>query len=68
MEVPVSSHDHLLIEECLGGRLDAFGELVAPYQDRIYNTIFRMTGSAEDAAELLQDAMIRAYRGLRFYQ
>jgi RNA polymerase sigma-70 factor (ECF subfamily) len=27
-----------------------------------------MTGSAEDSAELLQDAMIRAYRGLHSYQ
>jgi RNA polymerase sigma-70 factor (ECF subfamily) len=68
VEATVSSRDHLLIEECLGGRLDAFGELVLPYQDRIYNTIYRMTGSAEDSAELLQDAMIRAYRGLHSYQ
>lgn len=68
VEVVVRSRDLSLIEECLDGRLDAFGELIEPYQDRIFNTIYRMTGSTEDAAELLQEAMIRAFRGLKSYQ
>lgn len=58
----------MLIDECRRGRVEAFGELIQPYQDRLHNTLYRMAGSAEDAAELLQDALIRAFRGLDSYQ
>lgn len=64
----MSSRDQSLIAECLAGRTDAFGELIAPYQDRLYNTIVRLVGRPEDAAELFQESLIRAYRGLGSYQ
>lgn len=64
----VDDRERELIQDCLAGRVDAFGDLIAPYQDRLYNTLFRMTGHVEDASELLQEAMIRVYRGLRSYQ
>lgn len=62
-----STRDQALIDEVLRGRTDAFGELIQPYQDRLYNTLYRMVGSADDAAELFQEALIRAYRGLATY-
>lgn len=64
----MEARDKSLIRDCLDGQVDAFGELIAPYQDRLYNTLFRMSGNAEDAAELFQEAMIRVFRGLRSYQ
>lgn len=67
MGVAVASRDQALIEQCLEGRIDAFGELVAPYQDRLYNTLFRLLGNPDDAAELLQDAMVQAFRGLKSF-
>jgi RNA polymerase sigma-70 factor (ECF subfamily) len=42
----------------------AFGLLVERYQDRLYNTIFRLVGSAEDARDLLQDTFVKAYENL----
>ncbi|MGL4462956.1 MAG: sigma-70 family RNA polymerase sigma factor [Planctomycetia bacterium] len=63
-----ADREQSLIAECLSGKLDSFGDLIAPYQDRLYNTLFRLTGCREEAAELLQEALIRAYRGLRSYQ
>jgi RNA polymerase sigma-70 factor (ECF subfamily) len=64
----VEARDKTLIQDCLDGRVNAFEELIAPYQDRLYNTLYRMLGNAEDAAELFQEAMIRVFRGLGSYQ
>jgi len=42
----------------------AFTELVIRYQDRLYNYLYRMTGSREDAQDLAQETFVRAYRSL----
>ena len=63
-----SAEDTRLIEECLRGRAEAYAELVRKYQDRLYNTIYRLVGHAEDARDLVQDAFVQAYRSLdRFH-
>lgn len=67
MEIAVTSHDQALIDECLGGRVNAFGDLIAPYRDRLYNALYRILGSREDAAEVWQETMIRAFRGLESF-
>jgi len=41
---------------------DAFAELVARHQDRIYTAITRFCGNAEDASDITQRAFINAYR------
>lgn len=56
--------DHGLIEACRAGQTEAFGALVRRYQDRLYPTVFRLTGCAEDAQDLLQDAFLRAFQKL----
>jgi RNA polymerase sigma-70 factor (ECF subfamily) len=56
--------DHCLIAACLAGQTEAFGSLVRRYQDRLYPTVLRLTGSADDAHDLLQDAFLRAYQKL----
>ncbi|MBV9123103.1 MAG: sigma-70 family RNA polymerase sigma factor [Planctomycetes bacterium] len=60
----VSADDRRLIAECLQGRTAAFGELVRRYQDRLYNTVYRLVGNAEDAQDVLQDAFFHAYQSL----
>lgn len=64
----MEDRERRLIAECLAGHKEAFGSLIAPYQDRVYNVLFRMTGNQEDAAELFQESMVRVYRGLGTYQ
>src|SRR3954453_188867 len=60
--------DNRLIAACRAGKTEAFGVLVSRYQDRLYPTVFRLTGCAEDALELLQEAFLRAYQKLeRFH-
>jgi len=56
--------DNSLIEACRAGRSEAFGVLVQRYQDRLYPTMLRLTGGAEDALDLLQDAFLRAFEKL----
>lgn len=54
-----------LIEACRKGDASAFGILVRRYQDRLYPTLLRLTGQADDAQDLLQDAFLQAFRKLR---
>src|SRR5437588_3618473 len=60
----VNPDDHRLIAECLQGRTAAFGELVRRYQDRLYNTVYRLVENAEDAQDVVQDAFLNAYQSL----
>jgi RNA polymerase sigma-70 factor (ECF subfamily) len=46
----------------------AFGELVLRHQDRAFNLAFRLTGSHEDAADAVQEAFLKAYRGVRSFR
>jgi len=60
----VSADDHRLIAECLNGDTLAFGELIRRYQDRLFNTVYRLLGSIEDAQDVVQDTFLNAYRSL----
>lgn len=59
-ETPVSD-DTQLIEQALGGHSEAFEQLVLKYQDRLYNTVFHMVGHAEDARDIVQEALVQAF-------
>jgi len=60
--------DQDLIEASRAGKTEAYGILVRRYQDRLYPTVLRLTGCAEDAQDLLQETFLRAYQKLgRFH-
>jgi RNA polymerase sigma-70 factor (ECF subfamily) len=56
----IAFEDTALVERVRGGDMEAYGLLVAKYQDRIYNMIYRMCGRAADAEELAQETFLRA--------
>ena len=60
----VSADDHRLIAECLQGRTAAFGELVSRYQDRLFNTVYRLLDNADDAQDVVQEAFFNAFQSL----
>ncbi len=64
----MNSDDQRLIAECLAGRTAAFGELVSRYQDRLYNTVYRLVDNAEDAQDVVQDAFLNAYQSLASFK
>jgi RNA polymerase sigma-70 factor (ECF subfamily) len=63
-----SLDDHSLVQACRAGQTEAFGVLVQRYQNRLYPTVLRVIGSAEDAKDVLQDAFLRAFEKLDQFQ
>jgi RNA polymerase sigma-70 factor, ECF subfamily len=60
--------DQSLVQACRAGQTEAFGMLVQRYQERLYPTILRLIGSAEDAEDVLQDSFVRAFEKLEQFQ
>lgn len=58
------ANDRVLVTRVLDGDRDAYGGLVARYQDQLGRYAMRMLGNAADAEEALQDAFVRGYRYL----
>lgn len=72
-DVPVSSvlpddPDSALLARAQGGDMGAFETLVEGHRSRIYNLALRMLNSEDDAAEVLQESFISAYRNLNNFR
>lgn len=60
----MNDRDQMLLERIRAGEHEAFGALVEPYAPRVLSVVRRMTGDAAAAEDLLQDALLQAYRSL----
>ena len=56
--------DETLAERAAGGDEAAFEEIVTRYQARVFRLARRLTGSEDDAADVLQETFLQVYRGL----
>ena len=56
--------EYAVIRRVCAGDTDAFEALVTAYQKQVYNLALRTVGNEEDAAEMTQEAFLRAYRSL----
>jgi RNA polymerase sigma-70 factor (ECF subfamily) len=56
----VSFEDATLVERSRKGDMQAFGSLVAKYQERVLNVVFRLCGRWAEAEELAQEAFLKA--------
>lgn len=61
---PITYMEEDLIQRSRAGDSDAFAALVEEHRDAMYHLAWRMVGSPEDAADLVQEAFVRAYRSL----
>jgi RNA polymerase sigma-70 factor (ECF subfamily) len=57
-----------LITRTTAGERAAFNELVLKYQKPLYSLLFRMVSNHDDAADLLQKTMVKAFTGLGSFQ
>ncbi len=57
-----------IIERVLGGDANAFEELVLRYEKTVYSLAVRMVSDREDAADMTQEAFIKAYNSLSSFR
>lgn len=56
--------DGQVVASVLMGNTEAYALLVQRYQKPIYNLMYRMTGSSQDALDLAQETFIKAFEAL----
>ena len=56
--------EYLIVQRVLEGDTNAFEELVLEYEKKVYNVALRMLNNSEDAADMTQEAFIKAYNSL----
>jgi RNA polymerase sigma-70 factor, ECF subfamily len=64
----LNADDRQVIQAVLGGDSERFGLLVVKYQDRLFNGVSRMLGSAADADDVLQESFLQAFRKLSTFR
>ena len=58
----------MIVRKVLQGDANAFEKLVTEYERAVYAIAQRMTGNAEDAADMTQETFIKAYNSLSSFR
>jgi RNA polymerase sigma-70 factor (ECF subfamily) len=67
---PVSANmpEHELIGRAQAGDVAAFEALADVHADRLYTVVLRLLGDRGEAEDVLQETLLRAWRGIRRFQ
>lgn len=57
-----------LVSWSRNGDTAAYDELVRRYQERVYATVYNMTSNHDDAADLVQEAFVKAWQSLKRFK
>lgn len=63
-----ASLDLVIVEEVKAGNVSAFDRLIKKYRERLYSIVYNITSNREDAADLTQEAFIKAYQSINKFQ
>src|SRR6202140_115463 len=63
-----TAHERGLLERARARDEGAFASLVEPHRRELHAHCYRMLGSVHDAEDALQDALLRAWRGLKSFE
>lgn len=61
-------NEKALVAEARAGHGEAFATLLNQYDRRLFRLALNITGNQEDAADVLQEALMKAYRGLEGFR
>lgn len=57
-----------LIDRCRRNDLDAFNQLVLRYQDRIFNTVYRIINDHATTLDVCQESFMRAFQSIKKFR
>lgn len=60
----MTADEQFLLDRARHGQTDAFEELVRPHQDRLLKLALALSRNHEDAEDMLQDALVKAFKSL----
>jgi len=60
--------DVSIVRQVQAGDVAAFDQLVVKYRERLYSVVYHLTSNREDAADLTQDAFIKAFQSINRFQ
>ncbi len=60
--------DNAVVRRVQAGEVEAFDHLILKYRERLYGIIYNLTGNREDAADLTQDAFIKAFQAIHRFK
>jgi RNA polymerase sigma-70 factor (ECF subfamily) len=64
----INLNDAFLVKQCQRGDADAMGRLIVKHQDRLYNTILKICGNPDDAAELTQETFVKVLESINSFR
>jgi RNA polymerase sigma-70 factor (ECF subfamily) len=56
--------DMEIVRQVQAGEVAAFDRLIVKYRERVFGILYNMTSNREDAADLTQDAFIKAFQSI----
>lgn len=63
-----ASADQMLVERVQAGDVAAFDVLVKKYRERLYGIVYNLTSNREDAADITQEAFIKAFSSINRFK
>lgn len=63
-----NDNEKLLIEKCKSGDIEAFEELIADYEKRVFNIAYRFLGDYSDAQDISQEIFIKIFKSINSFK